>query len=906
MTDARQDGQTSGRRTRPPGPAPAAWFTAPVVPADHLRRLRLLRLLDRGASSPIVVVSAPAGSGKTALVADWVDFRDLHDQTAWITLERDDEAFWSRLLDGLERLGVAVPARDVPAGTGVDRPLLTDLAGEIAKVGRPVTVVLDGYEMTATDVATHLDFLLRRSGGCLCVVLVSRVDPVLPLYRYRLEGTLTEIRTADLAFTDAEAERLLSDAHVLLTRESVRALNEHVQGWVAGVRYASKFLATSEDPDEAIAKVSGDSGDIREFLTGEVLAAQTPTNRSLLLSTSIPATIMPGLAEALGGRAASRKLSLLARANTFVEPVSGRPGSFRYHPLFRELLRSELSFEAPDEMERLQRVAAEWFAQQGHVAESVSHFAEISAWAEAAGTVVDQLAFAELLTGGANDTLATLLDPIPDELRDPAAAVVRAALALGHGDTERVVTELTLVPDVPRSARDGHGGALALAVAVLRTIRARGSDDPNEAFELAEEAEEALAARRGRKRADAEHEIAAIVLASKGISALRLGRLDEAHRLFTQGAESALPVGSEAFRVECQGYLALIACLRDELSTALLLADEANVTADEGGIGVRDRSAAAEVALAWVDLERYDLVGAARHLRLATLSDAFMGDRVPETMLGITRSRVQAARGDVKGAMSIVAKTSADMGGENDWLTAQLRLATAHLMIRTEDTAAAVLELDGLEQAHPAETALIVAKARLLEGDVDGSRRALPQALTQDAPRRIQVAAWLVEATCRLREGSSSQAREALGRSLRLAAPEGLRLPFHEASPEVTSLLSDDASRVPGSTLSLAGAEVASTGRCSTTSATATGSDDPPLFVQQLTEKELEVLGHLAERWANDEIAAAMFVSVNTIRTHVQSIHRKLGVSRRKAAVERARELDILPGGGRPEPSSPQ
>ena len=322
---------------------------------------------------------------------------------------------------------------------------------------------------------------------------------------------------------------------------------------------------------------------------------------------------------------------------------------------------------------------------------------------------------------------------------------------------------------------------------------------------------------------------------------------------------------------------------------------------------MRDRSAAPEVALAWVDLERYDLVGAARHLRLATVSNAFMGDRVPETMLGITRSRVQAARGDVKSALSIVAKTSADMGGGNDWLTAQLRLATAHLMIRTEDTAAAVLEVDGLEQAHPAETALIVAKARLLEGDDDGSRQALPQALTQDAPRRIQVAAWLVEATCRLREGSSSQAREARC-SLRLAAPESLRLPFHEASPAVTSLLSDDESRAPGSTLSIARAEVASTALYPTTSATATGLDDDPLWPLSSSSPRRSsrgVLGHLAERWANDEIAAAMFVSVNTIRTHVQSIHRKLGVRRRKAAVERARELDILPGGGGREPAAP-
>jgi len=97
------DGRSSDRQARPPGPAATTWSAVPVVPADHLRRPRLLRLLDRGASDPMVVVSAPAGSGKTVLVADWVDFRGLHEQTAWIPLERDDEAFWSRLLDGLER-----------------------------------------------------------------------------------------------------------------------------------------------------------------------------------------------------------------------------------------------------------------------------------------------------------------------------------------------------------------------------------------------------------------------------------------------------------------------------------------------------------------------------------------------------------------------------------------------------------------------------------------------------------------------------------------------------------------------------------------------------------------------------------------------------------------------------------
>ncbi len=451
----------------------------------------------------------------------------------------------------------------------MDRQLLTALAMVMARADTSVTLVLDGYEMASRDVANDLDYLLRHSGRRLHIVIVTRVDPILPLYRYRLEDRLTEIRMVDLAFTDAEVEELMRNAGLALTAASVHTLNQRTHGWVAGLRFASRFLGKSGDPDVAVAQVSGDSGDIGEYLMGEVLAAQTPENRRLLLSTSIPAVIQPGLAEALGGRAAPRMLSFLARVNAFVEPVPDHPGFYRYHPFFRDLLRAELAYEAPEEMDRLQRVAAEWFAQEGLVAASVGHYAEIGAWADAAGTVVDELAFAQLLTGGADDTLAKALMPIPDELGDPAASVVRAALAMGQGDSERVTTELAQVSPAAPSAGDGQGGALSLAVAVLQSIHARGSDDAHKAFELAEEAEEALTDGRRQTRADAQHELSALVSASKGIAALRRGRLSDAHELFTDGSESALSLGSEPLLVECQGYLALIACLRDQLSEAV-------------------------------------------------------------------------------------------------------------------------------------------------------------------------------------------------------------------------------------------------------------------------------------------------------------------------------------------------
>jgi LuxR family transcriptional regulator, maltose regulon positive regulatory protein len=876
--------------------APTTWFGVPRVPGDYVRRTRLFRLLDRGANSPLILVSAPAGSGKTSLVADWVSLRASDEQTEWVTFEREDEAFWPGLLSGLTRLGVAVPSRSFPAGTmAVDRQLLTALAMVIANNATPFTLVLDGYELESRDVANDLDYLLRHSGRRLRIVLVTRVDPILPLYRYRLEDSLTEIRMADLAFTDAEAAELLRSAGVRLMDASIHALNTRTHGWVAGLRFASKFLDKSENPDVAVGQVAGDTGDIGEYLMGEVLAAQSPENRHLLLSTSIPATLQPGLAEVLGGRAASRMLALLARGNAFVEPVPEHPGFYRYHPFFRDLLRAELAYEAPQEMERLQRAAAEWFAGERLLAASIGHYAEIGAWAEAAGLVVDELALAPIVTGGADDSLAKTLMPIPQELRDPAACVVRAALALGQGDPERVTTELARVPDTS-TAGDGRSGALSLAVAVLRSIRARASDDPHEAFELAGEAEEALTDRRRETRAEAQHELSALVFASKGIAALRRGRLSQAHDVFTDGAASAQRLGSEALLVECQGYLALIACLRDQLSEAVSLADRAVAAADDVGIRVRDRSAAPQVALALVAMERYDLNAAAKHVTLASLSDPFLGDRSPVAMLALVRSRLQAARGDLDGAISIVEQTAEGIADGTGWLAAQLRLEALHLRVATGDVAGVVLETRDLEDDYPGEVALLVAEVGLVGGDDVAAAEALSRVIGHDSRPGLQISAWLVDATRQLQIGSPAKARAAVDRSLRLAAPEGLCRPFREASPAVAKLLSDDTSLARVDKLSSLSVRVAAgTGLTPGTVLPASSDNGRTLVVEHLTEKELEVLGHLAELLTTEEIAETMFVSVNTVRTHVRNILRKLGVPRRNAAVRRARELNLLP-----------
>ena len=157
-----------------------------------------------------------------------------------------------------------------------------------------------------------------------------------------------------------------------------------------GLRFAARVIATREQPDEAVEEVTGDEGNIAEYLLGEVLSAQPPEIRQLLLSTSVPDTLRPGLTEEMGGRSAGRTLALLTKGNAFIEPVPEHAGFYRYHPFFRDMLRAELAFESPELMDELQRRAAEWFSREGFVVEAVSHFASIDAWTDAAAELVDE------------------------------------------------------------------------------------------------------------------------------------------------------------------------------------------------------------------------------------------------------------------------------------------------------------------------------------------------------------------------------------------------------------------------------------------------------------------------------------------------------------------------------------
>ncbi|MGH3316262.1 MAG: LuxR C-terminal-related transcriptional regulator [Nocardioidaceae bacterium] len=865
----------------------------PRLPNGYVDRGRLHRRLDKAAELPLTLVSAPAGTGKTTLLTGWAAARSPATDIAWVTFEEGEgtaDLFWVDVHEAVRR---HVRIRR-PKALEDTRRWVTSLAVALARRESRLTLVLDGFEHVADAVSDDLDFLLRHNGDRLRVVLLTRDDPALPLHRYRLEDTLHEMRMGDLAFTAGEARELLEHAGVRLTTAASRNLNDRTQGWAAGLRFAARSLAERADPDHAVDDVTGSTGEIWEYLLAEVLDRQPGATRALLLNTCVVDVLRPGLAEELAGLSASRSLTRLAHANAFLEPLVEEPGCYRMHPLFGEMLRVELAHASPRRLVRLHRRAAQWYAAHDRVADAVRHATAIGDWREAAGYVVDGLAVGRLLSDP-HGTMADALHEIPDRVADPATAVVRAALALSDCDTDRCAEGLAL-------ARAGAGTNAArhrdvhLSADLLAAVQACFFDDPEIAGRRVSEAERALAA-YPTARLDAHPDLAALLQTSKGVASFRCGDFREARQALVAGAGSAPAPGCEPLAVACLGYLAQIASLEGHLRRAREWANRAITGADTLGTPAAQRPVAARVALAWVSVEQYELEEARGHVRAARASHTLQEDPVAQVMLAIVQARLSRAHGDMNGALTTIERARVQAESAPAWLFDRLVVEEASLQLALGRPDSAVHEVETLAEPQELAGVLLRAQARMDQDSEVTFDGRLISVLGAQAPLPALVSGWLLEAANRLRGGEFDRARVALDRSLRLAAPETLRRPFHDAPAEVRHLLADGLQR-GGHGGWLDGADGQVNGHTNGRGPGPAGQHRRELpngaMRETLTAKELEVLGHLAELLTTEEIAASMYVSVNTIRTHVRSILRKLSVSRRNEAVRRARELSLI------------
>ena len=426
---------TSTEVAEAPGPLIWSKLEAPV-PRQRVSRREILQLCA-GPPRKLTLIRAPAGWGKSTLLADWHALESETRPFAWVALDGGDNdpvRFWTYLIHALRTLDpsageVSLPMLRAPRVSVVD-DVLPAFCNELTALPHQAVLVLDDYHLVRnSEIDEGLSFLLEHLPQTLVLVLSSRSEPALPLARLRARGELAEIDAQQLRFSDEEADLFLNDLHGLnLDREDVIRLRELTEGWAAGLYLATLTIRGRGNAHEFIEAFAGDNRHVVDYLSSEVLAGLTEQMRGFLLHTSVLQRLCAPLCDALTDRPGSvRMLHELERSNFFLIPLDAKREWYSYHQLFGELLRHELTLAEPKHDRTLHRRASAWHRKHGDPSEAIHH-------ATAAGDVADASElilrhWIEFRNAARLETVLAWLDGLPPETvtGDPRLSLVRAS-----------------------------------------------------------------------------------------------------------------------------------------------------------------------------------------------------------------------------------------------------------------------------------------------------------------------------------------------------------------------------------------------------------------------------------------------------------------------------------------------
>ncbi len=849
----------------------------------------------------VTQLSAAPGSGKTVLLRSWIDHAGLASRAAWVLLEddeRDAQRFWLSVLSALRRttagralLRELTAAPDLDGWTIVER-----LIEDMAALHERIWLVIDDLDELRSGAAMQqLECFVKCAPPELQFVLSSRTDPHLGLHRLRVDGELTEIRTPDLRFTETEARALFESAGVRLSDVALAQLLQRTEGWAGGLRLAAMSLAAHEDPEQFAGEFSGSERTVAGYLVAEVLERQPAEVRELLLRTSVLERVSGPLADSLtGGSGAERILQELEDANAFVTSVDAGRSWFRYHHLFADLLRLELRRTSPEMVCELHRAASDWFEQEGHTVEAVRHAQLARDWPHAARLLVDSRI--GLILDGRLATLRALQAAFPARVAavDPELAVVFAGVRLRDGSFDDADAFIAVAErnaeDVPEDRKQLFG--LHLASVRLGLARQRG--DLGGAVQAMRSLESALDS-QPPNAAGRTDDIRALALMTLGTTELWSLRLTDAGRHLEEGLGLARRIGRPYLEIGCLAHLGIAAPLSGlSASVALAFTEEAVTIAEAHGLATNPITALAFAigagSLAW--LGRFD--EAEQWLERAGLALRPGGD--PGTELALYHARGllytgQGRLGDALAEFRSAERIQGILAGEHALMVdLRARIMLTQVRLGELSDARAALDSIGQQDRDRAEVRIPAAAIQLAGGSPEEAIELLAPVIERSVdsliPTWAAIHALLFDAAAREEIGDRREAEVSLERALDLAEPEGLVLPF--TIVPVEGLME----RYPRHRT--AHATFLSTILDVRAGESAQSHGEPTPLLDELSAAELRVIRYLPSNLKAPEIAAELFVSTNTIRTHLRHIYAKLDVHGRAEAVARSRELGLL------------
>ena len=876
-------------------------YIPPLRPNSVLRP-RLVDTLNKGLPRKLSLISAAPGFGKTTLVSEWISQCEI--PVAWVSLdERDNDPvhFMTYFTGALQTIDVNLGAGALSTFQAPQPPstesFLTGVINEIIALQRPFAIVLDDYHVIKSEpIHSALAFLLRHMPPEMHLMIATREDPPLPLARLRGRGQLTELRSANLRFTAKEAAEFLTTAMGLeLAEADISALEEKTEGWIAGLQLAAVSLKGSQDSHDFVQAFTGSNRYILDYLLEEVLHQQPEPLEQFMLRSSILDQMTGSLCDAVTGQSDSQSiLEKMERHNLFLVPLDNERQWYRYHHLFAELLQRHLHQTDKELIPELHKRAADWYEQDGQTNKAIEHALAAGDHAHAANLIEE--AVEGVLMRSEVATFLSWMDNVPREVfgDHPRLLVYHAGMHLMGGESLEVV-EGYLAEAAATEAADSIAGELS----VFRALIASYQGDKEQCYALAKEALELLPQ-------DALF-LRTLVAAFLGLNSLYDGELESAEQAFHQAVEMGQKTGNLLITVLALSHMAEIGWIRGQLTYSQELYEKAiNLLTDEQGI-VQPAGGIAFVGKAGILRERNELTEALEYLERGIGLAGRCGE--VWTMTGYAGlANTRQAMGDEEGALNAARKAKEialqfdametddrymDAMQVNIWIS-QGKIDQAMEWARNRGFINGAM-LDKLRGSQLISLWLAIELHAFLRLQL--TRRFPDEVLTlldtvipiyrTEGWQRFLVEALIYQAWAFHLLNRKDQALQSLEEALRLAEQQGLVRTFLDGGEIIRDLLQE----CLGTKCSTVKAHIKKLLLAFKVTPKPSDSETP---VDELSMRELEVLQLMAAGLSNSDIAGQLFISLNTVKTHLKNINSKLHVHSRTEALAAAKNLDLI------------
>jgi LuxR family maltose regulon positive regulatory protein len=870
----------------------------PALRENLVSRSRLVARLNQ-VSEPghkLTLVCAPAGYGKTTLVAEWLHHTDL--PAAWLSLDEQDNdpaRFQDYFLAALQEIDAswgetANALRHAPQPPPPEI-ILTALINEIAAAPTPFMLALDDYHLIQ-DEAIHqqLAFILEHQPPHMHLTIITRDDPPLPVFRWRARGQLTELRQSDLSFSTAETADYLQRVMGLnLSPGDIAALERRSEGWIAGLQLAALSMRGRSDLPDFIRAFTGSNRYVLDYLMEEVFRQQPAGRQDFLLQTAILDRLCAPLCDSVTGRADSRAvLQRLEQANLFIVPLDQSRQWYRYHHLFRELLRHRLRRSDQFSAAALHQKAARWYEAQGIMSEAVKHALATENWPEAGRVVA--LAAENVVQRGQIATLLGWLNALPEQMisQNYELATTKGWVLFMTGQSEAAAEFATVAETlIPADALANDRATLL----VLRSSLALVQFDIANAVELAQKALALM---------DSSDSFFMRGLALNNMAQVQMvmGDMPAATAIYREIVRLGQDEGYSPASASASANLAMLLHQQGKRREAVVLCQQ---TLDQC-VDSRGRplplAGYAHVTMSLLCSEANQLEPAHQHLLQGLQHGEQLGMATGIPTSGkIMLAQLQQAMGAEQAALATISEAR-QMGVQSNspMIVAAAAGAEADILLKQGNLLAAErwAETAGLSPTGPvsplreADTftlaRLLIAQNRLMEAGTLLDN--FEQFARQGGRHRSLLTVTILQALVQQGLGHKEQARARLESALSLAAPEDYRRAFLDEGRPVLDLLPAVRHVAPDFV-----------DQVLLDDQTAPGREPPPPptppLLDPLSKREQEVLQLLAAGLSNREIAEELVISVGTVKTHVHHIYGKLDVRDRPQAIVRAQELNL-------------